>query len=514
MGFSCSLPFACFLSIFRLFIFMTFKHWALVGGAVACFSSPHLWAAPWLEPGDSRARFAAQKLADRGHMDRTVSTWPLMWSSVHSGLQPSVSADHSPVGSAAAYLRFEQEQQAHPGFRGEYSLYGSSEIPGIRGFDQNALAKVGAAIDLQWQGEVWALGLNPGYAHKPDDDKELRLDGSYLAAAAGNWVLGVGAIDRWWGPGWQSSLILSNNARPMPALRINRNNTHAFETAWLSWIGPWQFTALAGQYESDRAVPDAKLIGMRFTFRPVDGLDIGLSRAIMFGGEGRPEGASTIWNALIGRDNGQLEENDPGNQLASIDARYGFSVAQQTMGIYGQMMGEDEAGAFPARKSWLFGADWTTQLFEADQQWFVEYTNTLADDFLGDAIPNITYEHSRYRSGYRYYGRSMATSFDGDAEADTFGAFNFFGNGTNLSAKLSFALLNKEGAIGTVVPNDEIFYTVPDVDQNVTILDVGYGARLFGGWLDLNFQATDKKIKYLGGEKDQWSLGAAWIYRF
>ena len=121
MGFSCSLPFACFLSIFRLFIFMTFKHWALVGGAVACFSSPHLWAAPWLEPGDSRARFAAQKLADRGHMDRTVSTWPLMWSSVHSGLQPSVSADHSPVGSAAAYLRFEQEQQAHPGFRGEYS---------------------------------------------------------------------------------------------------------------------------------------------------------------------------------------------------------------------------------------------------------------------------------------------------------------------------------------------------------------------------------------------------------
>ena len=149
---------------------MTLKHWALVGGAVACLSSPLLWAAPWLDPGDSRARFAAQKLADRGHMDRTVSTWPLMWSTVHSGVQPSVHADHSSVGSAAAYLRFEQEQQAQPGFRGEYSVYGSSEIPGIRGFDQNALAKVGTAIDLQWQGEVWALGLNPGYAHNPDDD--------------------------------------------------------------------------------------------------------------------------------------------------------------------------------------------------------------------------------------------------------------------------------------------------------------------------------------------------------
>ncbi|PHQ27560.1 hypothetical protein CLH62_04195 [Marinobacter guineae] len=493
---------------------MTLKHWALVGGAVACLASFSLSAAPWLEPGDSRARFAAQKLADRGHMDRTVSTWPLMWSTVHNGLEASVSSDQPSVGSAAAYLRFEKEEQAQQGFRGEYSLYGSSEIPGIRGFDQNSLAKAGTAIDLQWQGEVWALGLKPAYADKTDDDKELRLDGSYLAAAAGNWVFGAGAIDRWWGPGWQSSLILSNNARPMPALWVNRNNSHAPEAEWLQWVGPWQFTAFAGQYESDRAVPDAKLIGMRLTFRPVSGLDIGLSRAIMLGGEGRPENASTLWNALIGRDNGQLEEDDPGNQLASIDARYGFGIGQQSMGVYAQMMGEDEAGAFPARKSWLLGADWTTQLLKADQQWFVEYTNTLADDVLGEAMPNITYDHSRYRSGYRYYGRSMAGSFDGDAEAVTLGAFNFFDDGTNLSAKITYARLNKDGVNRTVTPNQDIFYTVPEGDQNIAIIDVGYGTRMLNGWLDLNLQATDKKIEYLGGEKDQWSVGAEWTYRF
>lgn len=493
---------------------MTLKHWALVGGAVACLTSLSLTAAPWIEPGDPRARFAAQKLADRGHMDRTVTTWPLMWSAVHNGLEPSVTADQSSVSSASAYLRFEKEQQTEQGFRGEYSVYSSSEIPGIRGFDRNPLAKAGTAVDLQWQGEFWALGLNPAYAYKPDDDEELRLDGSYLAATAGNWVLGVGAVDRWWGPGWQSSLIFSNNARPIPAVWINRNDTRAFEAPWLSWIGPWQLTALAGQYESDRAVPDAKLLGMRFTFRPIAGLDVGLSRAIMFGGKGRPEGASTIWNALIGRDNGQLEENDPGNQLASIDARYGFAVGEQSMGLYGQMMGEDEAGAFPARKSWLLGADWTTQLFEADQQWFIEYSNTLADDFLGDAMPNITYDHSRYRSGYRYYGRSMASGFDGDTEAVTLGAFNFFDNGANLTTKVTYARLNKDGGNRTVIPNEDIFYAVPKGDQNVTILDLGYGARLFEGWLDLTLQAADKKVNYLGGAKDQWTLGAAWTYRF
>jgi hypothetical protein len=34
------------------------------------------------------------------------------------------------------------------------------------------------------------------------------------------------------------------------------------------------------------------------------------------------------------------------------------------------------------------------------------------------------------------------------------------------------------------------------------------------GWLDLTAQATNKKIEFLGGEKDRWSVGAAWRYRF
>ena len=342
----------------------------------------------------------------------------------------------------------------------------------------------------------------------------MRLDGSYLAATAGNWVFGAGAIDRWWGPGWQSSLILSNNARPMPAVWLNRKDASEPETSWLKWLGPWQFTAFAGQLESERVVSDAKMIGMRLTVRPIEGLDIGFSRAIMFGGEGRPEGASTIWNALIGRDNGQLEENDPGNQLASIDARYGFSIGDQAMGVYGQMMGEDEAGAFPARKSWLLGTDWTTQLLSSDQQWFVEYSNTLADDFLGNAMPNITYDHSRYRSGYRYKGRNVASTFDGDAETLTLGVFNFFPDGRNLSASLGYLDLNKDGGNRAVITDNDIFFNVPSGDQKAAVVSLSYGTQFLNGWLDLTAQATDKKIAFISGEKKQWSVGAAWRYRF
>jgi hypothetical protein len=407
------------------------------------------------------------------------------------------------------------EEQASSGFRGEFNINAQTEIPVITGFDSDTLAKAGTHVNLQWQGEAWALGLKPVYAHEPDDDEEIRLDGSYLAGAFSNWVVGAGAIDRWWGPGWQSSLILSNNARPIPSVWVNRKDTYALDSSWLGWLGPWDFTVLAGQYESDRAIPDAKLIGMRFTFRPIEGMDVGFSRVIMVGGEGRPENASTLWDAIIGRDNSQDgAENDPGNQLGSIDVRYGFSVGQQTMGVYAQMMGEDEAGAFPARKSWLFGVDWTSSLFNGDQQWFAEYTNTLADDFLGNAMPNISYEHFQYQTGYRYYGRNMATGFDGDAEAITLGGYHFMDNGSNLSAKVSYAELNIDGGSRVVMPNARVFYTVPEASHKVAIIDLGYGTKLFNGWLDVNLQTTDKKIEYVSGQKDLWSVGASWTYRF
>ena len=441
-----------------------------------------------------------------------------MWGSITNGLNEAEGKPDPVTGLARNYLEFERAQQASPGFRTELEVAGTNEVAMVQGFDRGPMAEATVKLDVQWQGQNWAFGLSPAYAHNPDDDENARLDGSYLAATAGNWVFGAGAIDRWWGPGWQSSLILSNNARPLPSVWLNRKDASAPQSSWLSWVGPWQFTVFAGQYEKERKVPEAKLIGMRLNVRPLDGLELGFSRAIMFGGEGRPEGASTIWNALIGKDNGQLEENDPGNQLAGIDARYGFAVGKQSMGVYGQMMGEDEAGAFPARKSWLLGTDWTSQLLSGEQQWFIEYANTLADDFLGDAMPNITYDHSRYNSGYRYYGRTMGASFSGDAEAITLGGFHFFDDGRNLSASLSFVEFNKDGTTReSQIIDKNIKLMVPAENTKQVIAKVGYGTELLNGWLDLSAQFADKKLELVNpdeNESGQWSVGASWRYRF
>ena len=494
---------------------MAIRHWIRVGGAVACLVLNSVsQAAPWIETGDVRARFALQKLADRGHIDRPQTTWPYSWAALSSGLARSVGSDLEAVGMPRAYLLFERRQVAGSGFRAELSVTAQTEEPAFAGFGGVVSGEGGAGLVMQWQGQALAAGLELSQVLEPADGDELRFDGSYIASKAGNWELGAGAIERWWGPGWQSSLIFSNNARPLPGVWLNRADTGAFESEWLNWLGPWGLTLMAGSYEANRVVPEAKLLGMRFTFRPIDGLDIGLSRAIMFGGRGRPENTSSIWNAFIGKDNGQLEENDPGNQLASIDIRYGFALGRQAMGVYLQNLGEDEAGAQPARKSWLFGADWTSQWLAGDQQWFVEYSNTLADDLFGEARPNVTYNHSRYSTGYRHYGRNMGASFDGDAKTVTLGLYHFIRDGSQISVKLSHAELNRQGQEFTPLADGEVFYNVPRQDQNSALIYLGYGRQLFNGWLQLIAQGAEKEIEFASGVKDSWSLSARWTHRF
>ena len=105
----------------------------------------------------------------------------------------------------------------------------------------------------------------------------MALDGSYVAARLGNWSASFGKVDRWWGPGWDGSLILSTNARPIPALSIDRRVPEPFESQWLSWIGHWCFHSFIGQMEKVRTVPNPYLWGIRVDLAPtiLDGLEVG-----------------------------------------------------------------------------------------------------------------------------------------------------------------------------------------------------------------------------------------------
>ncbi|MFW3379870.1 capsule assembly Wzi family protein, partial [Glaesserella parasuis] len=103
-----------------------------------------------------------------------------------------------------------------------------------------------------------------------------------------------------WGPGHDGSLIRGDASRPVYGFTAQRAEQKAFESKWLSWIGPWQYQAFAGQLDDYTAVPDAKLLGFRLTAQPLPYLELGASRTLQWGGEGRSQSWDSLWNAIKG----------------------------------------------------------------------------------------------------------------------------------------------------------------------------------------------------------------------
>lgn len=72
----------------------------------------------------------------------------------------------------------------------------------------------------------------------------------------------------------------------------------------------------------------------------------------MWGGEGRPENASSFWDDIKGtKDNSGSDGGDPANQLAGFDARVNLApLFNVPVSVYSQHIGEDKAGTLP---TWL-----------------------------------------------------------------------------------------------------------------------------------------------------------------
>jgi Capsule assembly protein Wzi len=283
-------------------------------------------------------------------------------------------------------------------------------------------------LESQWlspQREFGRLRLRTGLAWREEGPRGWSLDGSLLALDLGPMGEVYASVERrHWGPGWLGSLILDGAAPALPALGWRRDEPARSEWAGLRWLGPWSadvFVArLRGHVEPQRPL----LIGMRLQFEPSDALTIGLSRTMQWGGRGRDEGWRSLVNALIGRDNtgeyGLTPGNEPGNQLAGIDWRW---TADATWSLYGQVVGEDEAGLLPSRNMALLGVDWRPQTTgSALRRVFVEAVDTRAGGLSANAALGGSYRHPAFEQGYSSEGQLLGHPAGGDLRLASLGA--------------------------------------------------------------------------------------------
>lgn len=451
-------------------------------------------ASPFVPAGDLTLRHDIQLLADNGVIKGPTTTWPLAWGPIMADVAAFSVDAQTPPHIVAAIERVRRRSSWEAQTDTLYVDTGAAvaEKPmRIRGFQDTPRARAEITAGFNYTTDRFVVALYGQASDAPRDNEEFRADGSVVGFVLGNYTITANTLDRWWGPGWDGSLILSNNARPIPSLSFDRNFTEPFRSKWLSWIGPWDVSMHFGQLESDRVVPEARFWGLRVNFRPIPSLEIGLSRTAQWCGDGRPCDSDTFVDLLLGQDNrgdDDIDEsNEPGNQMAGFDARWATPWFDSPVAVYGQFIGEDEAGGFPSRYLGQLGIEGSGVFRERwSYRWFGELAATNCRFYEASEFPNCAYNHGIYRTGYRYRTRSIGHGADNDARLVSVGLTAVDEAEREWTAVLRFGELNR---IGSPDPRN----TVTPTPQDTFSIDVRHSRAFDIGEFSIGvgFEAID-----------------------
>jgi len=471
--------------------------------------SSMLTAAPWVDASDIYLRTDIQALADAGVITVPVNTYPLMWSGIGGDLAKIEPELLSP-SLVQAYARVNFYYQSAVDNRGNarVKVSGATDPARFQHYGSDYREKGEVLGSYEYLGSRVAYKATVAETYDPQDNKNFRLDESYFAIILGNWIATLGSVEQWWGPGFDSALHRSNNARPMQSLTLSRNNAAAFETPWLSWIGPWTFKTGFSLTEVDRAVPKAAEWDMRLSARPIKQLEVGLSWSTLFCGEGQDCNFNSWWDSvasnsvcLDGRsDCAPDERRDAGHRTQSIDMRYTSSLQDIPVGLYLEHSCDNGSDCGS-----LWGID--THFGTSGKQFklFMEYSDTYVK-CDGDSA-NCFYEDPVYLSGSRYYGRALGSTYDSDAQTFVVGLVGQFSNSRGFTSLLRYAKLNKDGT------NVASTWAPQPPKEDLLMLELSYRMPVWKGMWSLG--GTVSRSEFDVQENDtNATLFSSFEYRF
>ena len=402
-------------------------------------------------------------LNQQGVIQISTSTWPMSGDEIQRALS------QAKVGNNTQQKVIDSIQNALKADNqiAKLDVFAETDLKNIpQAFGDSQKAQYVGSLEFNAGGENWdgKLRVNAEKDPQIDNGHDVNVEGSYIAGKLWNqWII-AGQIPTYWGPGHDGSLIRGDASRPVYGFTAQRAEQKAFETKWLSWVGPWQYQAFAGRLDDYKAVPDTNLIGLRLTAQPLPYLELGASRTFQIDGQGQPGSAKAYWNAFIGKDNECADvtctgEGNPSNQIAGFDARLNLQqLLNAPVSLYGQYVGEDEAGLLPAKKMYLAGADYSTIVKNMPVQLYAEWANTETN---GNP-DGISYNHHIYKDGYYQHGFPLGHAMGGDGEMISAGGDIRFDQMNRLSGRVLYAKVNQSSAkFGT----EQINLAFPENDK-------------------------------------------------
>jgi len=397
----------------------------LAVGATSLIGFDHAWCAsvPWMPSID--ARDAIELLVDSVGLQLTTSQWPLPRDAVQQALDAL--AVSLPPAQSAARDRVQAELRAQRGARLAVTTRGHADA--LPGFGDDATP--GSSLALR-SGELDGphLALQVGGRLEAASDpavsgRKVRLDDSAVAVDALGVQAQIWAHRSWWGPGWQNALALSNNTPALDGIGLQRASAARSASPWLSWLGPWSAEFFVARSEGQAQAPGSNplISGARITFRPLSFLELGVTRMSQWGGYGRRETLGAFAEEMLGRhqnaDTTQKQAIDPGNGLAGYDLRARCPAGLRCT-VYGQFIGEDEAGGLPTKFLTMLGGEaWSA---DGRDRFFVEAVETgCRNSWTEASLRGCAYRNYAYPGGYTSNQRWLGASVGPDSRLLTLG---------------------------------------------------------------------------------------------
>ena len=418
--------------------------------------SKHSHASPWIGTLEPQLHKDLVTLSEWGVVDAAVTSFPVPWKGIAQQLS-KINAAELPAVPAIAAKRLQHYLNIHKTQKGQsiLSLYAANDTSRFTDFSGQQAPNAQLNMTKEFYVGRWAGQLSVNHETRG----EQHLDESFIAYQFGYWNLRLGSMSQWWGPGQSSSLILSNNARPIPSIALSRSQATRSENAWLRYLGPWFFTMQVGQLESSRDVPDARIWSTRFNFKPVSGLELGISWNAMWGGDGQGSSLSDLVDVISLRDIcppdnltcDDSQKSPQGNHHAGFDISYTRVMFDRPISLYAQRIGENKRSHLHIIDAAnLFGIS----SYILGNKIYLESSDTQVNCSSGvQASQNCFYENPIYTSGYRFYDRAIGSTFDSDSKMLALGLQRSYKNGDLLDIQLTQLELNPDGQLPSPILN-------------------------------------------------------------
>lgn len=260
-------------------------------------------------------------------------------------------------------------------------------------------------------GDVLSVTAVPEFRVQKGSERFRLLEGSVKLSGFGM-EIGVGRESLWWGPGFHGGLLFSNNAQPLDMVRFS---TEAFTPPWIfRYLGPTKLTFMIAELDENRDFPKAKLLAFRINSSPFPFLELGLSPAIQYNGEGQPsvefwEIPELIWTARSSSATVKGSKFGNVNALFSVDATLRlpninrYIPLGRDLELYGEMGVDDIDKRFflfviPRKPAFLVGASIQGFLQWPEVDVRIEYAKTSS----------ISFTHGAYTTGFSFKDQPLS----------------------------------------------------------------------------------------------------------